>query len=73
MNFRQPVCHLPSFSLAVQVNPAQIFIFGGDSKISKILVLNVDLQAHIVEKREDFVYIEFLINEFLDFGKFGTV
>ena len=41
--------------------------------MTKVIIMNIDLQAHIVESGEDFVYIEFFSNDALEYGKFGSV
>ncbi|KAM3135183.1 hypothetical protein pb186bvf_012648 [Paramecium bursaria] len=80
INFRMTNFCLPSFSFGLHANPAQIFLFGGSYQtqqerieMTKVIIMNIDLQAQIVESGEDFVYIEFFSNDALEYGKFGSV
>ncbi|CAK87923.1 unnamed protein product (macronuclear) [Paramecium tetraurelia] len=76
INFKKPHFILPSFSFAQQVNPTQIFIVGGYfDKVpnTKVIVMNIDTQAHHIDSRKEQTYVEFIMNEFLDYGKYGPV
>ncbi|CAD8091351.1 unnamed protein product [Paramecium primaurelia] len=76
INFKKPHFILPNFSFAQQVNPTQIFIVGGYcDKVpnTKVIVMNIDTQAHLIDSRKDYTYVEFIVNEFLDYGKYGPV